>query len=65
MAHLTLVRNSDGTYTIKAGAYVEHVSGDKMPMDLLDAVRWAAITAGVVMDESAMWDRITELKEDG
>ena len=35
----------------------------KSPMQLLDAVRWAAITAGAAFDEDATWRMIQDLWE--
>lgn len=62
MASWQLILNADGTFTVRAGRYVEHVGADHMPVDLLDRVRYAALCAGVSIEEGVVWERIMELK---
>jgi hypothetical protein len=62
MSQLTIVRNKDDTITVKVGSYREYISLDgKGQVELLDAIRWAAITGGVVPDEAALWEQVREL----
>ena len=65
MASLKLTKNADGTITVRAGKYIETISTDsKGPYELLDCIRWAAITAGMVVDEGFLWEQVTQLNLD-
>ncbi len=62
MSQLKLTKNADGTIKVQAGSYVEYVSIEsKSQMELLDCVRWAAITGGLVVDEDALWEQLSQL----
>jgi hypothetical protein len=62
MSQLTIVKNKDNTITVKVGNYKEYISLDgKGQMELLDCIRWAAITGGVVPDEATLWIKVREL----
>ena len=65
MASLSLIRNADGTITVRYGRYREHISMEgKTPMQLLDAVRWAAITAGANIEEDRVWQMVQQTWQD-
>lgn len=63
MAKFKLSKNADGTYTVTVGRYRESVSGDKSPVQLLEAVRYALVAGGISVDEDAIWDRIRALQD--
>lgn len=45
-------KNSDGTWTIRVGRQVEHIdSHGKTPGEIFEAIRWALISKGLVLDE--------------
>jgi hypothetical protein len=54
--NVKITRNADQTITVRVGSYRETISADKGPMELLDAVRWAAITGGATVDEERLWE---------
>ena len=57
-----LIENADRTITVKYGKYREYISREgKSPVELLDAIRWAAITAGANIDEDRIWALIQEM----
>jgi hypothetical protein len=59
MATVTIKKNKDQTITIRVGNYREYVSIEsKTPMQILDAVRYAAITAGVTVSEEIIWEQL-------
>lgn len=62
MSQLKVTKNRDGTITIVAGTYKESISTDsKSQMELLDCIRWAAITGGLVVDEASLWEHVRSL----
>lgn len=61
MAALKIIRNADRTITISTGNYQETISTtDKSMMQLIDEIRWVAITGGVTVDEQVIWEKIQE-----
>ena len=62
IASLSLTQNADRTITVKYGRYQEHISMEgKSPVQILDAVRWAAITAGANFEEDRVWALIEKM----
>jgi len=56
MATLTIRKNKDNTITVKYHKYVEFVSLEsKSPTEILESVRYCAITAGVSVSEEEIW----------
>lgn len=53
MATLKVIRNADGTVTVRVGRAVEHIDAtNKDKAQLFDAVKWAARSKGAsVSDE--------------
>jgi len=50
VAHIN--RNVDGTWTVRVGRKVEHVDPQgKTQGEIFEAVRWALISKGVIMEE--------------
>lgn len=62
MSQLKLTKNKDGTIKVQAGSYIEYISIEsKSSMELLDCVRWAAITGGLSIDEGSLWEQLNQL----
>lgn len=62
MSRLSARRNADGTITVRAGRYREHVTvAGRDPGDVIDAVRWAAITAGVPAETGTIQAMLADL----
>jgi hypothetical protein len=61
LAALKIIRNQDGTITIKVGGYRETISTTaKSQMQIIDEVRWVAITAGVSVSEETIYSKLTQ-----
>jgi hypothetical protein len=55
---LKLISNADGTLTLRRDRYIETIDlREKSPFERYEAIRWAALTAGVQLDE----DHLAEL----
>lgn len=64
MAHVGLAWNADETITVRIGRYIESVSTDKSPVELLDAVRYAALAGGASVEEDWLWEQIQTLRRE-
>jgi hypothetical protein len=63
MSQLKVTKNKDNTITVVAGNYKEYISIEsKSQMELLDCIRWAAITGGLVVDEASLWEQVRSLE---
>ena len=56
MAAAQIIQNKDGTVTVKHGREIAHVDVRGMTLfEAIDAVRWAAIGAGIAVAEGTVW----------
>jgi hypothetical protein len=56
----TLRSNADGTITFRYDRYVEHFER-KGPFDTYENIKWAAISAGINLDEHTLTQLYQEL----
>jgi hypothetical protein len=55
MAYAKVIRNTDGTITVRVGRKVEHIStSTKSKAEIFEAVKYAAISKGASLSDEAL-----------
>jgi hypothetical protein len=63
MANVKLIKNKDGTITVKVGRAVEHISTHgKDKAQIYDAVKYAAISKGVNLSDISLIEILNKVR---